>query len=78
MGMGCGHVALGRSEIEREAKLQSQAVIMMLPLEHASRLILWVIKLPPLLRFLLRKNPVYLGKTRQTDRQVAIIIYTSP
>ena len=47
-GMGCGDVALGRSEIEREAKLQSQAVIMMVPLEHASRLILWVIKLPPL------------------------------
>jgi hypothetical protein len=42
------YVALGRSEIEREAKLQSQAVIMMVPLEHASTLILWVIRLPPL------------------------------
>lgn len=47
-GMGCGHVALERLEIEREAKLQSQAVIMMVPLEHASGLFLWVIKLPPL------------------------------
>ena len=40
-GMGCGHVALERLEIEREAKLQSQAVIMMVPLEHASGLFLW-------------------------------------
>ena len=76
-GMGCGHAALGRSEIEREAKLQSQAVIMMVPLEHAPRLILWVIKLLPLsshirhwvsIEVSLEEKSCLLGEDK-TDRQ---------